>query len=242
MSEDTIPNTGEGYQVRPFYLCIDVSGSMGPVQGGSPPWLIDVVNDDLDALLRRLHSELEVSEVIRLALISFAETAKIECPLSNPDKVMSLPKLQAGGQTSYLEPLKKLREVIEQDYQHRKPHKWYRPVVLFITDGYPNKESDQEWQAARDKLIDPDWFPHPIFVVFGFGEANEKVIEALATGQKYTGLACMAAKNETSTNQISRIISTLQISMISSAHNPGQFMINTEGYHVLTQHNKDSLG
>lgn len=241
MSDSTNLNTGEGYRIRPFYVTIDVSGSMGPVEGGSPPWPIDVVNQEFDALLKILHSEPEVGEVIRLALVSFAQTAKIECPLSDPDQIMSLPQLQAGGQTSYLKPLQKLYETIDQDSHHRKPNLWYRPVVLFITDGYPNMEPEDQWQAERNRLLDTDWSPHPIFVVFGFGQANKEVIKILASGQKYTGVALMALKNETPANQISRIMRDLQESIVYSAQNSAQFKINKENYLVLTEHEIDEV-
>lgn len=241
MIEERNRNIGEGYQIRPFFLCIDVSGSMGP-QSGSHPGPIDLVNEELDNLLKMLHKDKEVSETIKIALISFAEAAELELPLSGPDKVMVMPKLQAGGQTSYLQPLRKLRELIEEDYRNRKPNKWYRPVVLFVSDGFPNQESDMEWQAARDSLLDPEWAPHPILVAFGFGEADEEVIKILASGQKYTGLACIAAKGLTPTNQLRRIMQELQKSMVLSARNPSQFGINTEGFTVLTSPRSDDLG
>ena len=77
-TRNTEVNTGEGYQIRPFYLCIDVSGSMGPDSQKSPPWPIDLVNEALDALLATLRKEGELSEVIKLGLMSFAESAKPE--------------------------------------------------------------------------------------------------------------------------------------------------------------------
>jgi uncharacterized protein YegL len=242
VAEHSAHNTGEGYQIRPFYLCIDVSGSMGPDLNESPPWPIDLVNEELATLLAMLHKEIEASETIKLALMSFAEAAELELPLSDPNKIRAMPKLHAGGETSYLQPLCKIRELIEEDYRNRKPNKWYRPVVLFVTDGLPNRESDQEWQAARDTLLDPEWPPHPILVVFGFGKANEEVIKTLASGQKYTGLACIAAKGLTPTNQLRRIMDELQKSMVLSTHNPSQFGINTEGFIVLTSPRNDDLG
>jgi uncharacterized protein YegL len=244
MAEHSTRNTGEGYQIRPFYLCIDVSGSMGPDEHKSPPWPIDLVNEALDALLATLRKEAEVSEVIKLALVSFAEGAKLELPLSDPDQVRVMPKLQAGGETSYLQPLLKLRELIEEDFRNRKPNAWRRPVVLFVTDGFPNRrgESAEAWQAARDTLLDPEWDPHPILVAFGFGEANEGVIKTLASGQKYTGLALIAARGQTPANQIRRIMDDLQNSMVFSVRNPAQFGINTAGYTVLTSPRTDDVG
>lgn len=241
MTEYSIPNTGEGYQIRPFYLCIDVSGSMGADKTGKPPWPIDVVNQELEALLRTFHKDIELSEVVKLALISFSDKASVEHSLSKPDKIMSFPKLGAHGNTSYLKPLQLLREVIDQDFRQRKPNKWYRPVVLFITDGYPNQETAPEWGSARDRLLDPKWLPYPIFVVFGFGKANAEVIKALASGQKYTGTALMAEDSETPVNQITRIMTTLQQSIIKSAEEPSQVAIETEGLLVLSTAKQDDL-
>ena len=133
-----------------------------------------------------------------------------------------MPKLQAGGETSYLQPLRKLRELIEEDFHHRKPNAWRRPVVLFVTDGFPNRrgESDKDWQAARDALLDPDWTPHPILVVFGFGAANEEVIKTLASGQKYHGLALLADRGQTPANQIQRIMQGLKTAWCSPSVTP----------------------
>ena len=237
-------NRGEGYKIRPIYLCIDVSGSLGLDSNQSRPWPIDYVNEALDALLVTIRKEREVSEVIKLALMSFAESAKLELPLSDPNTITAMPKLQAGGETSYLQPLRKLRELIEEDFRNRRPNAWNRPVVLFITDGFPYRrgESDTDWQAARDALLDPEWFPHPILVVFGFGNANEEVIKTLASGQKYTGLALMAARDQTPANQIQRIMKDIGDSIVLSARNPSQLVMYTKDYTVLKSPGSDDLG
>ncbi len=238
------PNRGEGYQIRPFYLCVDVSGSMGAIpQEGSPP-IIDLINDDLTSVLQVIHDELEISEVIKMAMVTFADTATVVLPLSNPDTVDAIPTLQATGSTSYLQPLRKLREAIAEDFQNRKPNRWFRPVVFFISDGYPNVGTDAEWQAARDDLLDPGWEPHPIFAVFGFGNAKADVMRILASGQKYTGLSCLAPEGQTPRSQLKRIIELVQLSMVSTAKNPEQFGIqfNKDEFILLSRPGDDDLG
>jgi len=178
-----------------------------------------------------------------MAVVTFAEIATEALPLSNLDMVNSIPKLHATGNTSYLQPLRKLREVIAADFQNRKPHKWYRPVVFFITDGYPNVESDAEWQAARDDLLEPGWEPHPIFVAFGFGNAKADVIRTLASGQKYTGLACIAAEGQQLGNQLKRIIEAIQKSMVTTASHPDRYGMEVpEGFILLSRPGEDNLG
>lgn len=185
----------------------------------------------------------EISEVIKMAMVTFADTATVVLPLSNPDTVEAMPTLQATGSTSYLQPLRKLREVIAEDFQNRKPNKWYRPVVFFISDGYPNVETDTDWQAARDDLLDPGWEPRPIFAVFGFGNAKADVIKTLASGQKYTGLACIAEKGQLPGTEIKRIIEAVQLSMVSTANKPEQFGMEVpEGFILLSRPGEDDLG
>ena len=129
---DREPNMGEGYRVRPFYLCMDVSGSMAEKITGERT-VMDDVNDELADLLTSLKKQAEVCDVTRLSIVSFASEAKVELPLANLQAVSAMPVLKAGGGTSFTHALRLLREVIEEDYHNRQPNRWYRPLVIFMT-------------------------------------------------------------------------------------------------------------
>jgi hypothetical protein len=102
--------------------------------------------------------------------------------------------------------------VIEQDYQNRDPNSWSRPLVAFMTDGYPDRGTETAWQAARDVLLDPEWKPHPNLAVFGFGKANRDIIITLAAGQKYSALACIAEEGQTPSAEVGRIMKAMAYS------------------------------
>jgi uncharacterized protein YegL len=239
---DREPNMGEGYRVRPFYLCMDVSGSMGMTIADGRT-VMDDVNDELADLLTSLKKQPEVCDVTRLSIVSFASEAKVDLPLVNLQAVSAMPVLKAGGGTSFTHPFRLLREVIEKDYHNRQPNSWNRPLVIFMTDGYPDNGTEAAWQAARDALLDPEWKRHPILAVFGFGKAHRDIITTLATGQKYPGLACIAEEGQTPSVEVGRIMKATAGSMLRSKEDPHQFGIEVPDNFVrLETPGPDNLG
>jgi hypothetical protein len=94
------PNRGEGYRVRPFYLCMDVSGSMTAKIKGERA-VMDEVNDELAELLTSLKKQPEVCDVTRFSIVSFASDAKVELPLANLQTIRAMPVLKADSGTSF---------------------------------------------------------------------------------------------------------------------------------------------
>jgi uncharacterized protein YegL len=164
----------ERYAVFPFYLCLDVSASMA----GAP---IEAVNRQLPLLRAGIGEDPAIAEVIRLGVITFSDVAQVVLPLCDLSLVEAMPPVVAQGRTSYAAAFDHLRAVIEDDYQASRAggDRWYRPAVLFISDGRPTDDSER-WTAAHRRLVEPTWKRRPNILAFGFGDAAPDVLAVVA--------------------------------------------------------------
>ena len=165
-----------GYEVLPFYILCDESGSMD-ANGG-----IDAVNMSLPELHATIADDPLVSDKCRVGLITFSDTAEELLPLSKLSDVQSMPGLVAKGTTNYGEAFNLLRLVISRDVANMKSQglQVYRPAVFFITDGMPSDEDDWEskHRALTDKSVNPQ---APNVIAFGVAGANPVVIGKIGT-------------------------------------------------------------
>jgi len=166
--------TQERYAVFPFYLCLDASSSMD----GDP---MQSVNRQLPILRTSIGEDPAIAEVIRLGVITFSDVAHTVLPLCDLSMVEAIPAVIAQGRTSYAAAFDHLRTVIEDDYRTSRSggDRWYRPAVLFISDGRPT-DDPQRWKAAHDRLVDPTWKRHPNILTFGFGDADPSVLRTVS--------------------------------------------------------------
>jgi uncharacterized protein YegL len=194
----------ERYSIFPFYICLDVSASMA----GSP---IDSVNEQLPRLRASIGEDPAIAEVIRLGVVTFSDVAHTVLPLCDLSLVEAVPELSAQGRTSYAAAFDHLRQLIESDYYHGREHgdRWYRPAVIFISDGRPTDESEK-WRAALLRLQDPEWKRRPNLLAFGFGDADPEVL-ATVTGSK-PNRAFIASEG----SQPSRVVPELMAGLIQS--------------------------
>lgn len=167
----------ERYAVFPFYLCLDVSASMAGVP-------IDSVNRQMPALRSSVGEDPAIAEVIRFAVVTFSDVARTVLPLSDLSMVEAVPEVRAEGRTSYGAAFEHLRLTIETDYNASRAggDRWYRPAVVFISDGRPTDE-EARWHAAHSRLVDPTWKRHPNILAFGFGQADAAVLTKVVEGR-----------------------------------------------------------
>lgn len=199
----------ERYSVFPFYLCLDVSASMA----GAP---IDAVNRQLPVLRSKLGEDPAVAEVIRFGVVTFSDVAHTVLPLSDLSLVEAVPEVVAQGRTSYAAAFDHLRQAIEDDYQRGRDRgdRWYRPAVIFISDGRPTDDSER-WKASLDRLLDPAWKRRPNVLAFGFGDADSSVL-ATVTGSK-PQRAFIATEGSEPSQVIPELVSGLIQSIVSSS-------------------------
>jgi uncharacterized protein YegL len=157
-----------------------------------------------------------VAEVIRLGVITFSDVARSVLPLSDLSLVEAVPEVSAQGRTSYASVFDLLREVIEDDYLKSRAggDRWYRPAVIFISDGRPTDEPDR-WRQALARLTDPDWKRRPNILAFGFGQADPQILAEVASNQP--NRAFIAAEGAEPARVIPELLSGLIQSIVSSS-------------------------
>ena len=165
----------ERYSVFPFYICLDVSASMA----GEP---IESINRQMPLLRSAVGEDPAVAEIIRLGIVTFSDVARSVLPLCDLSLVEAVPEVSAQGRTSYVAVFDHLRQAIEDDYQKSRStgDRWYRPAVIFISDGRPTDETER-WKASLAKLTDPTWRRRPNILAFGFGEADPEVLSTVTS-------------------------------------------------------------
>ncbi len=114
-------------------------------------------------------------------MVTFSDVARTVLPLADLALVASMPLVQVEGRTSYAAAFDHLRRLIEGDYHAGRlsGERWYRPAVLFVSDGRPT-DAEDHWRAAHARLVDPQWQRRPNILAFGFGEAVPEVLAVVA--------------------------------------------------------------
>lgn len=199
----------ERYAVFPFYVCLDVSASMT----GEP---IDSVNAQLPLLRSAIGEDPAVAEVIRFGLVTFSDVAHTLLPLCDLSMVEDVPKVTTQGRTSYASAFTHLRQMIEGDYHAGRAEgdRWYRPAVVFISDGLPT-DPEETWRSAHSRLVDPGWRRHPNILAFGFGAANSSVLADVAENKE--NRAFIASEGAPPAKVIPELITGLISSIVSSS-------------------------
>ena len=202
-------NVEERYAVFPFYLCLDVSASMT----GTP---IERVNEQLPLLRASIGEDPAIAEVIRLGLVTFSDVAHSALPLCDLSLVEALPELAAQGRTSYAAAFDHLRQTIESDYDKSRAagDRWYRPAVIFISDGRPTDDPER-WHSALQRLTDPGWKRRPNILAFGFGEADGAVLATVTESKP--NRAFLATEGAEPSKVIPELMSGLIQSIVSSS-------------------------
>jgi uncharacterized protein YegL len=199
----------ERYSVFPFYLCLDTSASMsGPA--------IDSVNEQMPLLRASVGEDPAVAEVIRLGIVTFSDVAHSVLPLCDMSLVEAVPELHAQGRTSYAAVFDHLRQVIEDDYQKARSagDRWYRPAVIFISDGRPTDDPER-WRSALQRLTDPSWKRRPNILAFGFGDADAAVLREVTSARP--NRAFMATEGAEPAKVVPELLAGLIQSIVSSS-------------------------
>ena len=201
--------TEERYAVFPFYLCLDVSQSMS----GEP---IAQVNAELPQIRSSVGQDPAVAEVIRFGVVTFSEGARTVLPLVDLALVESMPTVEVEGRTSYSAAFDHLRRVIEADYHAGRlaGERWYRPAVLFVSDGRPT-DPEERWLEAHRRLTDPAWRRHPNILAFGFGEAVPEILATVAENKP--NRAYVAAEGAAPSAVVPELMAGLVQSIVSSS-------------------------
>lgn len=206
---DVSVSVEERYAVFPFYLCLDVSASMA----GDP---IDSVNRQLPLLRTAIGEDPAIAEVIRFGLVTFSDVAHTVLSLCDLSMVEAVPEVASQGRTSYSAAFDHLRQTIEGDYHSSRADgdRWYRPAVVFISDGQPTDPAET-WRAAHRHLVDPGWKRHPNILAFGFGDANAAVLAEVS--ERKPNRAFIAGEGAEPAKVVPELMTGLISSIVSSS-------------------------
>ena len=157
-------------------LLLDVSGSMN----GAP---INALN----AGIRQFYQELQQDDLaalrVDLAIVPFNHEVAVKQDFTTVTASPQPPQLQAGGGTNMCQAINKAMSMLDERKQayRRQGVSYYRPWVIFITDGEPNdrnlvRSTGQAVQQAYDER-------HLSFFAIGTEDADFQVLTQLAPRQ-----------------------------------------------------------
>jgi uncharacterized protein YegL len=171
-----------GSQVLPFYIVCDESDLMEPIGG------IAAMNQALPDIHAEIASDPLVSNICRIGLITFAETADELMQLTNLSDVVAMPGLRARGPCKYGPVFTLLREIIHRDVEDLKFYgaEVFRPAVFFLTAGEPT--DDLDWEDSYRSLMDKATFrQYPNIIAFGVHGASASTIGKIGTVGAFIG-------------------------------------------------------
>ena len=177
---------------------------------------IESVNRQLPLLRSSVGQDPAIAEVIRFGVITFSDVARTILPLCDLSMVEAVPPVSVQGRTSYAAAFEHLRQVIEDDYHAGRAEgdRWYRPAVIFISDGRPT-DPEERWRSAHHRLTDPSWRRHPNILAFGFGDADPEVLAVVSEAKP--NRAFIATEGSDPSRVVPELMAGLIQSIVSSS-------------------------
>ncbi|HTW00853.1 MAG TPA: VWA domain-containing protein [Streptosporangiaceae bacterium] len=170
-------NAAEGQMVMPFYIICDVSGSMTRD--------MPLLNEGIQKLHRSIVQNPVVDDVAHVSVIAFSTSARTVMPLSQMSEQPIPTLVTDGGVTNYGKAFRELARAIPQDAAllRSQGFRIFRPCAFFLTDGEP---TDRDWldvfrtTLTFDKNTGAGMKQYPVFIPFGFRDAQEAELRKLA--------------------------------------------------------------
>jgi len=148
----------------PICLCLDVSGSMGRVIGGDyretgikehydgEEWeiveggisLISKLQEGVELFYDAIRSDDIARYSADVAIVTFADDAKVIQNFRTLDDAQVIPKLEAGGETAMGKAVNLSLDMLEQRKEQYKEHgvSYWQPWLVLMTDGQPQDPND----------------------------------------------------------------------------------------------------
>jgi uncharacterized protein YegL len=196
--------------VLPVYFVGDESFSMD----GEP---INQLNVALSKLRDEAARSPAIGEVARFGVITFAGDALCRLELGPLTHEMAMPTLACrDGGTSYRSVFLELRQRLPGDVATLKAggYKVHRPVVFFLSDGQPTDSAEFDWREPLADLQATTFHERPNILAFGFGQAEEDTIKAVASQPRY---AWIQADGTSAANAVAEFGASLIVSISRSA-------------------------
>jgi uncharacterized protein YegL len=149
----------------PVYLVLDASAAAAPLLPG--------LNTALRDLNSALTADPDALGGLRLAVLAFTERSEVLRPLSRVAPDSAAATLSASGEARYGAAFDGLTDLLSADVDALKAgdHRVQRPVVVFLSTGWPSDDS-VAWASARDRLASHRYAPTVIACGLGSTTAS----------------------------------------------------------------------
>lgn len=176
----------------PNLFLLDTSGSMRKKtedQDGNERRKIDQLNDGLELFNKEIGEDFEAREGVDVSVVTFGGDVNIEqefAPIKDTwVEGSGPPQLSPGGQTPMceaitkgLENLKNYKQAVDDEDLGR-----HRALVWLLTDGRPDNDSGNAWDAAQQSIESFTQNESIFFYGVGIGdEADIGTLEGLVAG------------------------------------------------------------
>jgi uncharacterized protein YegL len=174
---------------------------------------IHAMNSGIEKFTTHMRQIPEVSSTAYVGLVSFADDARVELPLTRlADPATEVPDLACRGNgtnysAAFVAALQQFRSDLPALTDGPQGHRQvFRPTIYMVTDGYPNVGGD--WRAPLRELRTRSWRPN-IFA-FGYGEADRAVVREIAS----EGCAYFASDGQTPDAMFDAILQVIMRSVM----------------------------
>lgn len=146
----------------PLIFVLDCSGSMS----GTP---IKIINEAIKEL-PDLEIEYDEDVLVKVAVLSFATEVCWKTEGLVSINSFSFASLEAGGMTSLGAALSELASSLNQRFLLSDRTTIAKPVIIFMTDGYPSDDWETEMSNAYKMN---SWLKHSSKLAIGFNDFNK---------------------------------------------------------------------
>jgi uncharacterized protein YegL len=223
--------------VMPFYLICDVSLSMRDE--------MKALHDGVTRLWDAIVNSPLLDEGTRVCIMTFSNDAKIPVPLTQMSAYPNgLPAFEHEQETDYGAAFRTLAQEMAEDCRglRNTGYHVYRPCVYFLTDGEP---TDLDWHETFTATLTEDPLARlgmsevPIFVPFGFRDAQIQVLRRLAYPEHVA--KWYHARNATIEQALDGLLSIIKNSVLLSSQSrlhgaPGYVLPEPEFGSGITRH------
>lgn len=192
----------------PIIILADTSGSMS-VDGK-----IEGLNKGLKDMIQSFAGESRLRAEIQVCVITFGgNQAAINLPLTPAHQLSGFTSLTADGMTPLGGALTLLCDMVED--KDCIPSRAYRPVVVLVSDGYPN----DEWEGAFQRLAQGERSSKATRFAMAIGaDADEAMLSAFANDPE---APLFRAENAGDIHRFFRAV-TMSVSARSQSATPNQ--------------------
>lgn len=147
MELDNIDYQDDELRALPVILLLDTSVSMGASLGSAIK--IDKLNEAVVLMMKEFDKLEQLERFIRVTVIAFDDRERIIGNIHEEPKIFlqNFKPLTTGGMTYLGKALDKVKSILEDP--DSTPRKWYKPVVILVSDGEPNGS----WKEPFQKFI-----------------------------------------------------------------------------------------